>query len=580
MKTLEQIEDILDELDTCCADDLESQDLDFKQWDTKSTRAAIDRAVQMAVCMANGGGGVVVFGVKDRTVGRSDAIAGVPLDIDVNRLKKAVYDGTDPRLTPVFAELTVPEGTGRLVVMTVYPGMPPYTTSDGAGTIRVGKDCQPLTGTMRARISVETGETDFSATPVEARPESLISPTAMESLRESGQAERAPEELIRRSDQELLQSLGLLRSGKLTRAGLLLCGSEEALISYIPGYTWTYLRMQSDTSYSDRCDGSDAIISGLGRITDRIMADNPIATMEYGLFHFEYRTYPVIALREALLNAFCHADFRLQSPIVVKQFPGKLEISNPGGFLGGISPNNILHHPPIPRNPLLADALTRLRLVNRSNLGISRMYEAMLVEGKEPPLIQEKGNTVVVTFGRQEFSAPFRVFVAEQSRQGHILSVDELLVIQYLLHNAEIHTASAAALCQRDEQEVRRVLSEMEQHHELLDRGGTGRGTYWALRTDLHARIGGSDIGERTRRTNWEAAKTRVLSILTERAQRGDRGLSNSDIRRITRFDRFQVLRLMAQLAEEGLVARIGEKRGARWKASRVGFDGGNDVVS
>lgn len=124
----------------------------------------------------------------------------------------------------------------------------------------------------------------------------------------------------------------------------------------------------------------------------------------HGMFHFEYRTYPEIALSEALLNALCHADFRLPGPILVKQFPQSLDISNPGGFIAGITPENIPHRQPAARNPLLVDALARLRLVNRSNLGISRMFEALLIEGKEPPLIQEIGESVTITFRRRDFS--------------------------------------------------------------------------------------------------------------------------------------------------------------------------------
>ena len=87
----------------------------------------------MAVCMANGGGGTVVFGVADQVQGRDKAILGVPPDIDSNLLKKAVYDKTDPKITPVFEELSVPEGTGRLLLMQIYPGMPPYTDTAGRG---------------------------------------------------------------------------------------------------------------------------------------------------------------------------------------------------------------------------------------------------------------------------------------------------------------------------------------------------------------------------------------------------------------------------------------------------------------
>lgn len=163
MRTVDQISGILPALEHSIADSFEDQDLDFKQWDESSIDDAIDLVVKMAVCMANGGGGTVVFGIADKVIGRTMAIKGVLLSIDINRLKLAVYDETDPKITPEFQDLFVPEGTGRLLLMQIHPGMPPYTDTKGRGTIRVGKDCKPLTGTMRRKISAETGETDYSA---------------------------------------------------------------------------------------------------------------------------------------------------------------------------------------------------------------------------------------------------------------------------------------------------------------------------------------------------------------------------------------------------------------------------------
>jgi ATP-dependent DNA helicase RecG len=101
MKTLKEIENLLAELDYYIADDLETQDLDFKEWkewDENSIKEALNIVVTMAICMANGGGGTVVFGVADKKLGRSKAILGIPLEVDVNRLKKAVYDRTDPKI--------------------------------------------------------------------------------------------------------------------------------------------------------------------------------------------------------------------------------------------------------------------------------------------------------------------------------------------------------------------------------------------------------------------------------------------------------------------------------------------------
>ena len=566
MRDLTEVRSLLDEIERQPADGLEDQDVDFKEWNSRSMADAVRLVVEMAVCMANGGGGTVVFGVNDKTIGRALAIVGVPPEADVNRIKKAVYDSTDPKLTPVFQELAVQEGTGRLIVMQVYPGLPPYTDTSGRGTIRVGKDCQPLTGTLRRKIMVETGETDFTATEVPGRPESLISVSAMERLREAARREKAPDDLLRKSDRELLAALGLLRNGRLLRAGVLLAGATDAIRAQFPGYVWTHLRMPTDTDYTDRADGFDAVPVALERILDRIMADNPIATVPQGLFHFEIRTYPEIALREALLNALVHADFRIPGPIMVKQFRDRLEISNPGGLAGGITPENILRHEPVPRNPTLVDALTRLRFVNRSNLGVRRMYQTLLIEGKEPPAIMDEGEAVRVIFRASDLSVPFRMFVAEEADRGRILSVEHLLVIQHLLRNPEIDTTTAARSTQQTEPDARDTLSRMETEFGHLERGGTGRGTYWILRHDLHRRLSAPGHPDRDRRIDWEAAKTRILSILMDRAKRGEQGLSNKEVRQITHFDRFQTIRLMKELiAENPDIQKPGRGRNARY---------------
>jgi len=147
-KTRAEVEELLARLDERSADELESQDVDFKEWG-RDDRAAVIKAVDWAVCMANGGGGTIVFGIADDLVGRRNAIVGVPRSLDTDRLRRAVCDRTDPKLAPAFDEIEVPEGTGRVLAMHVHPGIAPYTDTSGKGLIRVGKDCLPLTGTMR-----------------------------------------------------------------------------------------------------------------------------------------------------------------------------------------------------------------------------------------------------------------------------------------------------------------------------------------------------------------------------------------------------------------------------------------------
>ena len=550
MRTGSEIEKLLPDLEHCVADDFEAQDLDFKQWDVSSRDKAVKKVVEMAVCMANGGGGTVVFGVADHVKGRNKAISGVPPEINTDLLKKAVYEQTDPKITPVFEELPVKEGTGRIVLMQIYPGFPPYTDTAGRGSIRVGKDCKPLTGTLRRKIAVETGETDYTAETVCAADGRLLSASAMETLRTLARKERAPEDLLYLSDKEMLSALGLVKGKQFTRAAILLAGAENAVREYLPGHNWTFLQMTSDTEYGVREDGVSALPISVRRLEELLVPFNPITTFRQGMFHFEYRTWPEIAMREALMNALCHADFRIAGPVMVKVYGDRLEISNNGGFIAGITPENILHHPPAARNLLMVEALTRLRLVNRNNLGISRMFSALLVEGKEAPIIHETGNSVTLSFYRRDLNPAFRMFVAEESDHGRFLNVDQLILLQYLLRHTEAATATAAVLCHRKEPQIRETLSAMEQAGYIVH-AVVGGEAYWSMDAKLLRRLSGRRRAGKHQQNDRDKTKAKILAMLKDRAHGGEPGLSNEEIRQISGYDRNQAYQMMRELRVE-----------------------------
>jgi ATP-dependent DNA helicase RecG len=181
LRTKDDILKILDLLEEHIADDFEAQDLDFKEWIERSINDNINLAVKMAVCMANGGGGTIVFGIKDKVKGRNKAILGVPPTVDALLMQKAVYEKTDPHITPTFDWIEVPEGYGRILMMNVYPGMPPYTETNGSATIRIGKECRPLTGSMRKELFAKTGVSDFTSNLVDEYWEDCFSPVAIKS---------------------------------------------------------------------------------------------------------------------------------------------------------------------------------------------------------------------------------------------------------------------------------------------------------------------------------------------------------------------------------------------------------------
>ena len=139
MKSKSEIMRIIQQLDHHIADDFEAQDLDFKQWNYSAVEENINKMIKYAVCMANGGGGSVVFGVADKVRGIDNVLLGIPFDVDIKELQKRVFENTDPHITASFDELFYKDHSIRLLVMNVLPETPPYTTKGGTATIRQGK---------------------------------------------------------------------------------------------------------------------------------------------------------------------------------------------------------------------------------------------------------------------------------------------------------------------------------------------------------------------------------------------------------------------------------------------------------
>lgn len=549
---------MLDLLEHQIADDLESQQLDFKQWIERSLEDNIKLMIKMAVCMANGGGGSIVFGVADKVKGRTNAIIGIPLEIDATVLQKRIYEKTDPHLTVYFEDIQVPEGTQRLLAMNVFPGMPPYTTTDGSATIRQGKDCLPFTGTLRRQMIEASSEMDMTAELVFENWKDLFSPSAMERVRELMAKDNLSNPLLALNDEDLLVSIGALKNGYFTKGALLLVGTPAAITRVIPQHRWSYRKMTNDVEYTVRDDGTHALPVALYELERYIATDNPIVTIESGLVHPEYSTYPTLALREALLNALGHRDYRIPGTIMLKQYPDKLILTNPGRFIGGITEKNILHHPPVTRNDHLMDLLDKLKLVNRSNLGVSRIYRSLLVEGKEPPIYREVGNNIELTFISSSFKKGFKSIVDALIQEGKPVDVDHLLILQYLLRHEEIDTTVAASVAQRSVEQARELLSKLNKDFNLIEPIGRGKGRYYTLTRYAYSLLEADMKYERQQVLDKEAVKMRVLTILKERP------LSNKEIRQMTSLNDKQVQRLIKELASDG-VSVTGRGAGTRY---------------
>jgi ATP-dependent DNA helicase RecG len=476
--THDEILTLLDRLKSLTADDLESQWLDFKPWQGPKDDMKI--AVEYAACFANGEGGVVVFGVADRTRGRAQAIHGASgYDLDIWR--RGIFDSTRPNLTVEVEELHVPEGTGRLLVVRVPKGEhPPYGTAQGLYKQRVGKNCMPMDGQSFVRTQVAAGALDWSGET--ARQVSIADLDMVEIARARNllMRNRADSGLLGLSDSDLLVALGAVRNGQVTHAGLLLFGREERLREICPQHQVHYVYQVTGTQVSRNDSYQTGLLNVLERFEQIFTSPaNPEHELAVGLFRLRIPAYPVEVVREAVLNAVTHRDYLDPGEVLVRHMAEHLAITSPGGFIAGITPSNILRHEPASRNRTLAEAFEKLRLVERAGIGRRRIFETMLAYGKRMPEYEADGRVTLRIFDGS-FDERTAALVARWRGEGREIGLDGLLVLTFLRDNAFIDTGEAADLLQVSRVAAKAILDQLSQPESgFLERQGrTKAATY------------------------------------------------------------------------------------------------------
>ena len=211
-------------------------------------------------------------------------------------------------------------------------------------------------------------------------------------------------EELRWSDEDLLQSLGCIRRNpqgvwQPTVAGLMLFGKPVALRRFFPMMRVDYIRVPgrewvpSPDQRFDTIDLRDPLPRLIRRALAAILDDLPkgFALAEGDLQRQDKPAIPLRVIREALVNALMHRNYRSHSPVQIIRYANRLEIRNPGFSLK--SQDHLGEPGSQLRNPRIAAALYDTRLAETKGSGIRVMRQSMAQANLTPPLFEsDRGN--------------------------------------------------------------------------------------------------------------------------------------------------------------------------------------------
>lgn len=548
---------LLSRLDGEPADQIESQTVEFKSWNARprSTKDQIRAVRESVVAFANASGGTLILGVADAKHSRADAIHGVG-NLDLDRLRIEIHDGTLPHIL-VYPEV-FDEPEGQVVALRVLPGIPPHTTSEGIGKVRVGNVSKPITGHDFAQIISSRGLFDLTAEPLPDVAREDLLPQEIERLRNVIYANDGQRDLLSLADDDLLVALGLASSQGVTLAAALLLGGPAALHRAAPAHEVIMLRMSDDANYDLRKDSRSPLLALLDEFERWLEPMLSVTTIQDGFFHHEIPIVSQLTAREALLNAIVHRDYVISSSIQIELHEDRLVFTSPGGFVRGVTASNLLRHAPERRNPLLAEVLQKIGLVNRAGLGVDRIVEDHLSLGKQMPRYRDAGLSIELTLPT-ETDQGFARFVAAVRRGGDRLGLNDLMLLRGIANEGALNRTSAAALLQLPDADAADALVSLRQRGYLQPQG---RGAYTSYRlAQQHQHL--LSAAARMRPDGPVDLSDAFSMTLTELRSRGR--LANVDVRQLTGYSRTRAQRLMNDLCEAGVAQLRGRGRGAHY---------------
>jgi len=530
-------------------DAMEGENLEFKE---ARHSYQFDKLLKYCAAIANEGGGRVALGITDK---RPRQVTGTQAFSQQERTRLGLVEKL--RLRVDVDEIHHPEG--RVLVLTVPPrpvGVP--IQADGIYWTRRGDSLVPMTEEQLREIFNEVGH-DFSADFCQGATLVDLDPVAIEDFRKRWIEKSANKALGRLDRKQLLQDAEAVVDGNVTYAALVLFGTRQALGRHLAQaeVVFEYRSTEASGPAQQRKEYRESFFYFYDDLWNTINLRNDLQHYQDGLFIWDIPTFEERSVREAILNAVSHRDYRLGGSVFVRQYPRHLKIESPGGFPPGITLENILDRQ-YPRNRRIADLFAKCGLVERSGQGMNLIFEEAIRRGKLPPDFTGTDRYQVNLALQGQVQDPaFVLFLERISRERSIsFSTQDFLILDRVHRGLPV------------QEELKPRLSYLVETG-VLELTGRGRGARYVLARRFYAITGRKGVYTRKVGLDKETNKALLLKHIRDSKAEGARMEEFQQV--LPSLSRFQIARLLNEMRKGGLILKKGKTRTTRWFPSNGG---------
>lgn len=392
----------------------ESSTLEYKRERPKDSQ----KYLKTVVAFANGSGGRLIFGVDDKTL----KITGIPTDIvfsEIDAITNAICDGCKPVIRPEILIKDVKDKA--LIEVKISPGIqqPYYIKSLGipAGVfVRVAATTRPAADFEILEMQIKAGGYTFDQLEVQNQ---LITEQELNNFCLSlTEYAKYNVNLLEKSSEIVDMTVNRLLSAGVIheRDGHYIPTNAYNILAGIPfngvqmniqcalfkGYTKVFI-LDSLTCSGPLYKQIDQAINFLQktiRVGNKLIGAQMVPAYEF----------PMMTIRELLINAVCHRSYLIPAQIQVALYDDRLEITSPGMLMPGLTLESIREGYSLIRNRSIAEIFRYLRLFEGWGSGIPKAIQECKDYGLKEPELVASDSTFKISIYRKNPIPPLEDF--------------------------------------------------------------------------------------------------------------------------------------------------------------------------
>lgn len=328
--------------------------------------------------------GYLLIGVKD-----SGELSGLKVTDEL--LKSLSGIRADGNIQPLpslnVKKFSFPDGD--VAVVEVLPSDLPPVRYKGRVWIRVGPR-RATASTSEEKILSEKRSTSLLSFDLQPCLDCTLNDLASSLFSLTYRYTAIDESVIKENNRDIIQQMSSLRFFDLSRncatfAGVLLFGKDP--LYWLPGAYIQFVRFAgekiTDEPIQELTFSGDllTILRELDSFLPLQIKSKPVQISS--LRENEKPDYPIVAIRELLMNAIMHRTYDTNTPVRFYWFNDHIDIQSPGGLYGEATPENFPQQNSY-RNPVIAEAMKNLGYVNKFGRGVLRAQNALAQNGNPP----------------------------------------------------------------------------------------------------------------------------------------------------------------------------------------------------